>query len=113
MRQQVEGCAGPGVVPRPYSMRKVSWRTKINFETERTNMGRHLSNIYDHRKPDAKRFHIYSYHAYGNAKAEQLEWQHHLDWINQNEIGPPKETEWRTVEQLKGMDMIGIYTKGD
>lgn len=34
MRRQVEGCAGPGVVPRPYSMRKVSWGMKNQFENQ-------------------------------------------------------------------------------
>lgn len=73
--------------------------------------GRHLSNIYDHRKPDARHYHSYSFYAYGNTEVERQEWQYHLDWINQNEVGRPKATAHYTVEQLESMGMIGVYAK--
>lgn len=58
---------------------------------------RHLSNIYDHRKPDAR-----------NTTPEEA-WRQHLEWINRNVIGRPQATETYTVEQLEAMGMIGIY----
>jgi len=32
------------------------------------------------------------------------------DWIARNIIGPPKGTPHYTVEQLKSMGMVGIYS---
>ena len=61
---------------------------------------KHLSNIYDPRREDAKRVSLYSCD----------EWQHHLDWVNQNVIGEPQATEFYTVEQLKDMGMVGVYS---
>lgn len=43
----------------------------------------------------------------------QMEWQYHLDWINENVIGPPKGTDHYTVEQLEEMGMIGIYAAAE
>lgn len=75
-------------------------------------MGKFLSNIYDHRLPDAKQTHVYSYYAMSaGTEVMDIEWQHHLDWINQNVIGQPQATKWYTVEQLEKMGMIGIYSK--
>lgn len=72
--------------------------------------GRHLSNIFDHRRPQAELLHCFSFHAMQNGReAVRQEWQHHLDWINANVIGPPKATDHYTQAQLVGMGMIGIY----
>lgn len=72
--------------------------------------GRHLSNIFDHRKPNAEMYLTYSHHAYANGpSAMKMEWQRHLDWIKANIIGPPKATDHYTVEQLEAMNMIGLY----
>ena len=72
--------------------------------------GRFLSNIFDHRNQHAQMYMCYSHQAMFNGpKAMQIEWQHHLDWINQNIIGLPKATDTYTVDQLVGMRMIGIY----
>ena len=73
---------------------------------------KHLSNIYDPRREDAKRMLCYSHNAMLNGQsAIDMEWQHHLDWVNQNLIGEPQATEFYTVEQLKNMGMVGIYSK--
>lgn len=74
--------------------------------------GRFLSNIYDHRKPDAEGKHTYSHHAmFCGLETMKWEWRHHLEWIDRNVIGRPKATEKYTVEELEKMGMIGIYAK--
>lgn len=74
--------------------------------------GRFLSNIYDPRKEDAKRFLTYSYDAISNGEAAmENEWQQHLKWVNQNIIDRPQATDHYTVEQLENMGMVGIYAK--
>lgn len=71
---------------------------------------RHLSNIFNHLDPKAEMFFCHSHQAMFSEKdARDAEWQRHLDWINKNVIGPPKETEKYTSRQLKEMGMIGIY----
>lgn len=74
--------------------------------------GRHLSNIFDHRSPNARMCFTGSYYAWQAGKiAMDAEWEHHLKWINDNIIDRPKVTEKYTVEQLEEMGMIGIYAK--
>lgn len=69
-----------------------------------------LTNIPDHRKPNAERFHCYSIAVFANQKARQVEWQQYLAWINAHIIGPPQATEKYTQQQLEKEGMIGIYT---
>lgn len=73
--------------------------------------GRHLSNISDHRREDAKTMHGYSSAAMRNSSAKDFEWQQHLEWITENVIGPPKATDHYTQEELEKMGMIGIYAR--
>lgn len=72
--------------------------------------GQFLSNIYDHRRPDAESKHCYSYEAHRNPTLMRQEWEQHLDWIGRNIIGPPKTTETFSAQQLSKMGMIGIYS---
>ena len=44
-------------------------------------------------------------------QAMHAAWLRHLDWINQNLIGPPKATEHYTEAQLVEMGKIGVYAK--
>ena len=76
-------------------------------------MKRHLSNIFDHRAPRARdNFTGYSYLEWREGDpAIKRAWQRHLDWINQNEIGPPQATEKYSQKELEDMGMIGIYSK--
>ena len=76
-------------------------------------LGRHLSNIGDHRKPHAETMHCYSYHACFDPTARKHEWESHLRWINENVIGPPKATDHYTQAQLEAMGMIGLYAAID
>lgn len=73
---------------------------------------RFLSNIFDHRKADARMSFCCSFHAWRSGQtAMDVEWQHHLDWINENTIGPPKATKKYTQKQLEDMGMIGLYAE--
>lgn len=67
--------------------------------------GRHLSNIYDHRKLDARMYHTQM----AGPEAMGQDWLQHLEWIRRNIIDRPKATETYTAEQLEAMGMIGIY----
>lgn len=82
-------------------------------ETTCSGLGRHLSNIGDHRKPHAEMMHCYSYHANFDPAARRHEWESHLRWINENVIGPPKATDHYTQSQLEEMGIIGIYAPID
>lgn len=74
--------------------------------------GRFLSNISDHRRPNAQHIHTYSFHAMDcGPEAMKEEWQCHLEWINQNQIGRPQANEKYSVEEFEKMGMIGIYAK--
>ncbi len=74
--------------------------------------GRFLTNMYDLRKPNAKMHLTYSFNAMRCGKAARdHEWQHHLDYVAENVICPPKATEKYTQKQLEDMDMVGIYAK--
>lgn len=54
--------------------------------------------------------HCYSFHAIDcGQKAMDEEWQHHMNWVNQNVIRPPKATEAYTQKQLIKMGLVGIY----
>lgn len=76
--------------------------------------GRHLSNIFDHRRPDAQEKHCYSFEAMDRGyEGVREEWQHHLDWIKNHVVGPPKATDHYTQAELIGMGMIGIYAPSD
>lgn len=70
-------------------------------------LGRHLSNISDHRRPHADK--LFCYCSRDDPQARYAAWASHLDWINRNRIGPPKATDSYTVEQLEAFGMIGIY----
>lgn len=75
-------------------------------------LGRFLSNIYDHRLPDAEACHLHTYHDMMNGpEACKQAWQRYLDWINSHVIGPPKKCEAGTVEQMESRGYIGIYEK--
>lgn len=56
--------------------------------------------------------HCYSSAAVRNPSAKDSEWKHHLNWIAENVIGPPKATDYYTQEELEKMGMIGIYARG-
>lgn len=77
------------------------------------NLGRHLSNISDHRRPDARAMFCYSFRAISSPEGRNQEWQAYLSWINKNVIGPPKATDCYTRAQLEAMGMIGIYSPLD
>lgn len=73
-------------------------------------LGRFLSNIYDPRLPNARMYLTFSYQAQQSGEAAMdIEWQHHLDWINENIIDRPKATKKYTQEQLEAENLVGIY----
>ena len=102
---------GPGYLDRFKKCKRCQKQIKLKVEIEK--LGRHLSNIFDHRLPYAKNALCYSHTARMQGKsAMDREWQRHLDWINKNVIGRPKATKKYTVEELEEMGMVGIYKKG-
>ena len=71
-------------------------------------LGRHLSNIYDHRRPDAESLMIHDYRDHREGpQAMHAAWLLKLDWINQNMIGPPRSTPYYTRAYLEAQGMIG------
>lgn len=69
----------------------------------------HLSNIHDPEDPRAKLFYCYSLCAKGDSHLEAMEWQRHIDRIQAALIGPPKATTTFTRDQLKQMNIVGLY----
>lgn len=79
---------------------------------ETQKLERWLSNIFNSALPNAERYLTYSISAYQNGGAAmKRERKRHLDWVNRNLKGPPKETKKYSVKELSRMGLIGIYTK--
>ncbi len=75
-------------------------------------LGKFLSNIYDPKRKDAEREFTRYYKAmfmFNGQKAMKKEWQRHLEWINNNVIGPPQATSTCTQQQLEERGQVGIY----
>jgi hypothetical protein len=73
-------------------------------------LGRFLTNTADPNGKYGRMHFVFSNHAHdcGMAAMDQ-EWQHHLDYINEHIVGPPKGTEKWSVAELEEQGMIGIY----
>lgn len=65
---------------------------------------RFLSNTYDPSKLEARVFIV----RYGD-ETQQQAWENHLYWLSGKIIGDPQATETYTVQQLKDMNMVGVY----
>lgn len=73
-------------------------------------LGKFLSNITNPNRPGAEHLHCYSFEDIQNGPEAMHEaWLNHLRWINSNVIGPPKATDYYSVEELEAMGMVGIY----
>ena len=72
-------------------------------------LGEHIDNVFDPSKDGAESYNRYSRYACGDKLSRESEWANHLAWINAHVVGPPKATEFYSVEELKAMGMIGIY----
>lgn len=70
---------------------------------------RHLSNIYDPRRPDAIAYLPLTYEESIEVGGRERAWKRHLDWIAANVVDRPKATDYYTVEELESMHMVGIY----
>ena len=70
---------------------------------------RYLANIYDPRNPGAKRQFVRSFYAHASIEEKEREWGMLIELVNKCVIGPPKATETYTVNQLRGMGIIGLY----
>ncbi len=74
--------------------------------------GRFLSNIFDPHNPQAQMYFTYSLHAMDSGQvACDVEWKHHMEWIDKNIIALPKATEAYTQKQLIKMSLVGIYAQ--
>jgi hypothetical protein len=73
-------------------------------------LGRYLTNIPNPHLPHAEMRMCYLIEDLrAGLRAMHHAWQEHLDWIEQNRIGPPKATEYYTQTQLEKMGYIGLY----
>ena len=63
-----------------------------------------IMNIYDPKAKNAKIF----VRRHQNETQEQA-WRTHLQWLKGKVIGEPKATSIYTVEELKKMDLVGVY----
>lgn len=74
--------------------------------------GTFLGNVHDPNAPNAQMYFTYSFHAWDcGPDAMRWEWEQHLRYLNENNIGPPKATEKYTVRQLEEMGLVGVYAK--
>lgn len=69
-----------------------------------------LSNTYDPKRPNARRYFVTSYEGWRDPGKGEWEWQQHLNWIAQNRVGRPMASDSYTTEQLEEMGMVGIYS---
>ena len=53
------------------------------------------------------------YHVYSGEEDRFTSWNNHLEWLKQFTIGEPSATDYFTVEELKAMDMVGLYLPED
>lgn len=67
---------------------------------------RYFGNTYDPRQPDV----LYSI-VVGWDESPQEAYQRHADWLRDKMIGDPQPTSTYTVEQLKKMNMVGVYSR--
>lgn len=65
-----------------------------------------LSNTYNPNAEDA-----FTYVRRRPHETPTEAWQHKLEWLSDKIIGEPQATEHYTVEQLKAMNMVGVYSK--
>lgn len=67
-----------------------------------------LSNIYNPNLPDA-RFHL------GRSLHQTIEdvWKWHKYWLQDKIIGEPEASEYYTVQEMKDMNLVGVYAKDD
>ena len=63
-----------------------------------------LSNI-----PNPKSEYAKSMVTRARNETQQEAWENHLEWLEGKIIGDPSPTSTHTVEQLKAMDMVGVY----
>lgn len=69
-----------------------------------------LTNTNDPNRAESKIMHVYSHHAMQAGFQEMnREWQQHLDYLRDKEIGLPKASRTYSVGQLVGMNMVGVY----
>lgn len=93
------------------------WQTNsgylYNFDVEEfheVKQQRHLSNILNPNLDKAKTYFTYSYNAFNDQRAQDTEWQNHLEWVRKNIILAPKATESLTTKELESMGMAGVYS---
>ena len=67
-----------------------------------------LMNIYNPELPDVYRTVLRSFE-----ETQEEAWQHHLNWLQGKIIGDPVATEFYTVEQLKAMNLVGVYAEDE
>ena len=72
-----------------------------------------LSNTYNPTLPNARMYFTTSYQDFLEPELAEQEWKQHLNWINSNVIGEPQGSDKYTVEELKQMGYIGVYSKED
>ena len=71
---------------------------------------KHISNIYDPKRDNARSHFIYTSRDY---RQHPKEWEQYLAWVNQYIIATPQATDSYTVAQLEGWGMVGLYAMED
>lgn len=66
-----------------------------------------LTNLYDPRKSDAKRYITARFH-----ETQDEAWKRQQQWLQDKIIGEPKAGHY-LVEALKKMNMVGVYKTED
>lgn len=69
----------------------------------------HIKNGINPSAHRAKENHVYI--PFSTDAQKEIQWQEYLSFVAQNKIGDPIGTEAFSVEELKGMNIIGIYKK--
>lgn len=65
-----------------------------------------LTNTRDPKDKHAKMYVARSIH-----ETPEEAWAHHVAWLKDKVIGEPQATEAYTVEQLKELGLVGVYSK--
>jgi hypothetical protein len=68
-----------------------------------------ITNTYNPKLPDAKYNLVMEYYS---PKDHEFAFRRHLEWLKDKIIGDPQATATHTVEELKKMNLVGVYEKG-
>ena len=85
---------------------------QLTFESDTIMIAnRWLSNIPDPYRALAEQSHTYSFEAMQSGyESMHEEWNQYMKWVRSNVIGPAKDTEKYTQNELGAMGIVGLYS---